>query len=224
MPGEVGEDCLSAKREFPTRGLRLSVPIRARKIVCRSRPVWRATQGTPPAFFAGGGKRGVFLFGYFCLDKQEKVTAPPGHDRPYYIQKRYSSPPCVEKSHFHPEGHKGTRRNRLDLPLRLFASFAVNRFYLNEPRQIPSPPRAHPEHPLPGRAAFCYETYEPFGVVGSIVPWNFPLLMAAWKIARCSRKTPRVANRLLKRIRDYAQVNGEKKITLDFAKKYFTSK
>jgi len=32
--------------------------------------------------------------------------------------------------------------------------------------------------PLPGRAAFCYETYEPFGVVGSIIPWNFPLHIA----------------------------------------------
>ena len=59
MPGGVGEDCLSAKREF------------------RSRPAWRATQGTPE----GSGKRGVFFFGYFCLDKQEKVTALPGHNR-----------------------------------------------------------------------------------------------------------------------------------------------
>jgi len=25
-------------------------------------------------------------------------------------------------------------------------------------------------------------TREPVGVVGAIVPWNFPLLMAAWKI------------------------------------------
>ena len=24
---------------------------------------------------------------------------------------------------------------------------------------------------------------EPIGVVGQIVPWNFPLLMAAWKLA-----------------------------------------
>jgi len=29
--------------------------------------------------------------------------------------------------------------------------------------------------PLPGNAAFCYETYEPYGVVGSVIPWNFPL-------------------------------------------------
>jgi len=32
--------------------------------------------------------------------------------------------------------------------------------------------------PLPGRTAFCYETYEPYGVVGSIIPWNFPLHIA----------------------------------------------
>ena len=32
--------------------------------------------------------------------------------------------------------------------------------------------------PLPGKTAFCYETYEPYGVVGSIVPWNFPLHIA----------------------------------------------
>ncbi|MDT1028379.1 aldehyde dehydrogenase family protein, partial [Pseudomonas paraeruginosa] len=24
---------------------------------------------------------------------------------------------------------------------------------------------------------------EPLGVVGQVIPWNFPLLMAAWKIA-----------------------------------------
>ncbi|OOK67508.1 aldehyde dehydrogenase family protein [Mycobacterium kansasii] len=27
---------------------------------------------------------------------------------------------------------------------------------------------------------------EPLGVVGQVIPWNFPLLMAAWKIARQS--------------------------------------
>ena len=28
-----------------------------------------------------------------------------------------------------------------------------------------------------------YQFYEPLGVVGQIIPWNFPLLMAAWKLA-----------------------------------------
>jgi aldehyde dehydrogenase (NAD+) len=28
---------------------------------------------------------------------------------------------------------------------------------------------------------FCYTRHEPVGVVGQIIPWNFPLLMLAWK-------------------------------------------
>lgn len=39
------------------------------------------------------------------------------------------------------------------------------------------------------------------------------------EIARRSRGTPRVANRLLKRVRDYAQVKGEGIITLEISKK-----
>ena len=30
---------------------------------------------------------------------------------------------------------------------------------------------------------FCYTKLEPVGVVGQIIPWNFPLLMFAWKLA-----------------------------------------
>ena len=30
---------------------------------------------------------------------------------------------------------------------------------------------------------FCYTRHEPLGVVGQIIPWNFPLLMQAWKWA-----------------------------------------
>jgi len=28
----------------------------------------------------------------------------------------------------------------------------------------------------------CYTKHEPFGVCGQIIPWNFPLLMLAWKL------------------------------------------
>jgi aldehyde dehydrogenase (NAD+) len=34
--------------------------------------------------------------------------------------------------------------------------------------------------PLAGNY-FCYTRHEPVGVVGQIIPWNFPLLMLAWK-------------------------------------------
>jgi aldehyde dehydrogenase (NAD+) len=35
--------------------------------------------------------------------------------------------------------------------------------------------------PVNGRY-FCYTKHEPVGVVGQIIPWNFPLLMQAWKL------------------------------------------
>ena len=35
----------------------------------------------------------------------------------------------------------------------------------------------------PGAEYHSYTLREPIGVVGQIIPWNFPLLMAAWKIA-----------------------------------------
>lgn len=41
---------------------------------------------------------------------------------------------------------------------------------------------------------------------------------SAMELARRSRGTPRIANRLLKRVRDYAQVKGDGYITLDIAK------
>jgi phenylacetaldehyde dehydrogenase len=34
----------------------------------------------------------------------------------------------------------------------------------------------------PGARFFSYTQREPIGVVGQIIPWNFPLLMAAWKL------------------------------------------
>lgn len=30
---------------------------------------------------------------------------------------------------------------------------------------------------------FCYTRHEPVGVIGQIIPWNFPLLMQAWKLS-----------------------------------------
>ena len=34
----------------------------------------------------------------------------------------------------------------------------------------------------PGSEFLAYTRNEPVGVVGQIIPWNFPLLMAAWKL------------------------------------------
>jgi phenylacetaldehyde dehydrogenase len=36
---------------------------------------------------------------------------------------------------------------------------------------------------MPGANFHSYTLREPIGVVGQIIPWNFPLLMAAWKLA-----------------------------------------
>jgi phenylacetaldehyde dehydrogenase len=35
---------------------------------------------------------------------------------------------------------------------------------------------------MPGAKFHAYTLHEPVGVVGQIIPWNFPLLMAAWKL------------------------------------------
>ncbi|MDQ2959580.1 MAG: aldehyde dehydrogenase family protein, partial [Candidatus Dormibacteraeota bacterium] len=35
---------------------------------------------------------------------------------------------------------------------------------------------------MPGAEFHAYSLREPIGVVGQIIPWNFPLLMAAWKL------------------------------------------
>ncbi len=35
---------------------------------------------------------------------------------------------------------------------------------------------------IPGQRLLTYTMREPVGVVGQIIPWNFPLLMAAWKL------------------------------------------
>jgi acyl-CoA reductase-like NAD-dependent aldehyde dehydrogenase len=37
--------------------------------------------------------------------------------------------------------------------------------------------------PIAAPDVLCYTRREPVGVCGQIIPWNFPLLMAAWKVA-----------------------------------------
>ena len=39
----------------------------------------------------------------------------------------------------------------------------------------------------PGSEFHAYTLREPVGVCGQIIPWNFPLLMAAWKLAPGAR-------------------------------------
>ncbi|HUJ94433.1 MAG TPA: aldehyde dehydrogenase family protein [Terriglobales bacterium] len=36
---------------------------------------------------------------------------------------------------------------------------------------------------MPGAKYFAYTLREPVGVAGQIIPWNFPLIMASWKLA-----------------------------------------
>ncbi|KAF8993155.1 Aldedh-domain-containing protein, partial [Hymenopellis radicata] len=55
----------------------------------------------------------------------------------------------------------------------------------------------------------CYTRHEPIGVVGQIIPWNFPLLMFAWQIAtrnsiilKPSEFTPLTAIRMCSIIRE----------------------
>ena len=65
----------------------------------------------------------------------------------------------------------------------------------------------------PGAQYHSYTVKEPVGVVGQIIPWNFPLLMAAWKIApalaagctivlKPAEQTPLSALRLIEIIHD----------------------
>jgi betaine-aldehyde dehydrogenase len=43
--------------------------------------------------------------------------------------------------------------------------------------------RVVPMAPLRGRATHSYTVREPLGVVAAIIPWNAPLMIAAWKLA-----------------------------------------
>ena len=72
---------------------------------------------------------------------------------------------------------------------------------------------------MPGANFHSYTLREPVGVVGQIVPWNFPLLMAAWKIApalaagntvvlKPAEQTPLTALRLAELIAEAGMPDG----------------
>jgi acyl-CoA reductase-like NAD-dependent aldehyde dehydrogenase len=61
----------------------------------------------------------------------------------------------------------------------VFGTVAHFRYFAGWPTKIEGGvvPTAH------GDSMFCYVLKEPVGVCAQIVPWNFPLLMSAWKVA-----------------------------------------
>jgi phenylacetaldehyde dehydrogenase len=79
---------------------------------------------------------------------------------------------------------------------------------------------------LPGEY-LSYTVREPVGVVGQFIPWNFPLLMAAWKIApalaagctivlKAAEQTPLTALRLAELIREAGVPDGVVNIITGF--------
>jgi phenylacetaldehyde dehydrogenase len=79
---------------------------------------------------------------------------------------------------------------------------------------------------LPGEY-LSYTVREPVGVIGQIIPWNFPLLMAAWKIApalaagctivlKAAEQTPLTALRLAELIVEAGVPNGVVNIITGF--------
>lgn len=84
----------------------------------------------------------------------------------------------------------------------------------------------------PLRARFginCHLEYYDTDVLAGIVQRSAGLLgvdidtKAAAEIARCSRGTPRIANALLRRVRDFAQVKGDGHINLEIAQYALTA-
>src|ERR1700758_1768645 len=72
---------------------------------------------------------------------------------------------------------------------------------------------------MPGASFHSYTLREPLGVVGQIIPWNFPLLMAAWKLGpalttgncvvlKPAEQTPLTALRLAELIAEAGVPNG----------------
>lgn len=79
----------------------------------------------------------------------------------------------------------------------------------------------------PNSKFFAYTLREPIGVVGQIIPWNFPLLMAAWKLApalatgctvvlKPAEQTPLTALRLGELIREAGIPDGVVNIVTGF--------
>src|SRR5277367_2045231 len=74
---------------------------------------------------------------------------------------------------------------------------------------------------------FAYTSREPIGVVGQIIPWNFPLLMAAWKLApalaagctivlKAAEQTPMTALRLAELVQEAGFPDGVVNILTGF--------
>ena len=79
----------------------------------------------------------------------------------------------------------------------------------------------------PGTKYHAYTTREPVGVVGQIIPWNFPLLMAAWKLGpalatgntvvlKVAEQTPITALRLGELLQEAEIPNGVVNIVTGF--------
>ncbi|MDG2467853.1 MAG: aldehyde dehydrogenase family protein [Pirellulaceae bacterium] len=80
---------------------------------------------------------------------------------------------------------------------------------------------------MPGAEFHSYTHREPVGVVGQIIPWNFPLLMAAWKLGpalatgctvvlKVAEETPMSALRLGQLIQEAGFPNGVVNIITGF--------
>ncbi len=63
--------------------------------------------------------------------------------------------------------------SQIDLPL----TIACYRYYAGWADKIQGK-----TIPIDG-SFFCYTRHEPIGLIGQIIPWNFPLLLQAWKLA-----------------------------------------
>ena len=79
----------------------------------------------------------------------------------------------------------------------------------------------------PGTSYHAYTTREPVGVIGQIIPWNFPLLMAAWKLGpalatgntvvlKVAEQTPITALRLGEILQEAGLPNGVVNIVTGF--------